>query len=375
MAENKIDRHTITFVVTEECNFRCKYCYMAHKNKFKRMSFDVAKNAIDYIIGHRDIFPSNSVVWEFIGGEPLLEIDLIENIVDYIQLHTFENDHPWFGNSMFSMSSNGSLYDNQKFQRLLDRYSSKFDIGITLDGTEYVHNMERVFPDGTGTHAAVLKNIEAWIKRFPNHSTKVTISHNTLPFIAESILYLFSIGIKVVHSNVVFENVWESGDDMVFEEQLNILGDAIIDKELWKNHECSFFNRTIGNPMPVSQYDMNWCGAGKYMTAIDSEGIFYPCVRFLDFSLTKHPAISIGNINDGIIQEKLDPFLKLTRSCQSTKECMDCEVASGCAWCQGFNYDDSGILNHRATYICKMHKARVRSNKRFWSKIDSLIKK
>ena len=38
----------ITFCVTEECNLRCKYCYLIHKNSFKKMSFETAKKAVDY---------------------------------------------------------------------------------------------------------------------------------------------------------------------------------------------------------------------------------------------------------------------------------------------------------------------------------------
>ena len=55
-------------------------------------------------------------------------------------------------------------------------------------------------------------------------------------------------------------------------------------------------------------------------------------------------------------------------------ECMDCEDSNGCAWCQGANYDfaDSDTIFQRATYICKMHKARVRANKYFWNKLDRI---
>ena len=35
--------NNITFCVTEECNLRCKYCYLTHKNSFKKMSFETAK--------------------------------------------------------------------------------------------------------------------------------------------------------------------------------------------------------------------------------------------------------------------------------------------------------------------------------------------
>ena len=42
---------SLTFIVTEDCNLRCKYCYITHKSSNKRMSFDVAKKFIDYAGG------------------------------------------------------------------------------------------------------------------------------------------------------------------------------------------------------------------------------------------------------------------------------------------------------------------------------------
>lgn len=46
-------------------------------------------------------------------------------------------------------------------------------------------------------------------------------------------------------------------------------------------------------------------------------------------------------------------------------------MASGCAWCQGENYDaaDSPTIYQRSTAICKMHKARVRANNYYWNKL------
>ncbi len=41
---------TITFVVTEDCNLRCKYCYITHKSTNNRMSYSVAKEFIDFIL-------------------------------------------------------------------------------------------------------------------------------------------------------------------------------------------------------------------------------------------------------------------------------------------------------------------------------------
>lgn len=39
----------LTFIVTEDCNLRCKYCYVTHKSSNARMTFETAKKFIDYI--------------------------------------------------------------------------------------------------------------------------------------------------------------------------------------------------------------------------------------------------------------------------------------------------------------------------------------
>ena len=67
---------SITFIVTKDCQLACKYCYLVGKNEKERMTWEVAKKAIDYILDCEEDFREESVVWDFIGGEPFLEIDL-----------------------------------------------------------------------------------------------------------------------------------------------------------------------------------------------------------------------------------------------------------------------------------------------------------
>ena len=71
---------SITFIVTKDCQLACKYCYLVGKNSKERMSWEVAKTAIDYILDHEEDMKEESVIWDFIGGEPFLEIDLIDKI-------------------------------------------------------------------------------------------------------------------------------------------------------------------------------------------------------------------------------------------------------------------------------------------------------
>lgn len=107
------------------------------------------------------------------------------------------------------------------------------------------------------------------------------------------------------------------------------------------------------------------------MLSVDAAGNFYPCTRFAAYSLREKMPIIIGNVRDGIDKNKLRPFLTLDRTTQSRQECIDCEVASGCAWCQGENYDaaETNTIYQRSTAICKMHKARVRANNYYWNKL------
>jgi len=365
---------TVTFIVTKDCQLTCRYCYLAGKNNMERMNFETAKKAVDYILSNRDMKSENSVIWEFIGGEPFLEIELIEKISDYIKEQMFIKNHPWFDSYRFSISTNGLLYADRRVQEYIRKNRTHLSIGMTIDGTREKHNLQRVYKyTGAGTYDDVVKNIPLWLEQFPGAGTKVTVSHDDLPFVCESVLHLFSLGIRDVNINPVFEDVWHDGDDELFEQQLMTLADEMIEKEWYMNHFCSFFSEHIGKPQDPVWENQNWCGAGK-MLAIDAAGNFYPCVRFAKFSLSNREAIIIGNVYEGIDQNRLRPFVSLTRCVQSSRECIDCEMASGCAWCQGANYDfaDTDTIFQRATYICKMHKARVRANRYFWNKMGNI---
>lgn len=362
----------ITFIVTKDCQLACKYCYLVGKNEKERMPFEIAKKAIDYILSDRTLFKEPAVVWDFIGGEPFLEIDLIDRICDYIKMETYRLNHPWFDSYRFSFSTNGINYDSDKVQQFIRKNGAHVSIGVTIDGTRKKHDMNRIWKgEGPekGSYNDVVKNIPLWISQFPNSSTKVTISSADIPYIKESVLHLFSLGITSVNINVVFEDVWHEGDDKKFEEQLMKLADEIIDNRLYENNYCSFFKSDIGKPIDPADNN-NWCGAGK-MLSIDAAGNFYPCTRFAGYSLREKQPIIIGNVIDGIDKNKLRPFLTLDRTTQSPQECIECEVASGCAWCQGENYDaaDTDTIYQRSTAICKMHKARVRANNYYWNKL------
>lgn len=380
---------SITFIVTKDCQLACKYCYLVGKNTKERMTWDVAKQAIDYILDQEADMKEESVIWDFIGGEPFLEIDLVDKICDYLKVEMFRRNHHWFNSYRFSFSTNGINYATDKVQHFIKKNHEHLSIGITIDGTKRKHDLNRIWKTAEmehgimpkpeeehGSYDDVVKNIPLWLEQFPGAGTKVTISSADIPYIKESVLHLYSLGIHEVNINCVFEDVWKDDDDKLFEQQLTELADAIIDGGYYTDYACSFFTEHMGKPMDCQSENQNWCGAGR-MLAVDAEGNFYPCTRFAQYSLRSKKAWIIGNVRDGIDKNKLRPFFTLDRCTQSTDECIDCEVASGCAWCQGENYDaaDTPTVYQRSTAICKMHKARVRANNYYWNKLYRKLEK
>lgn len=363
--------------MTKDCQLACKYCYLVGKNSKERMSFEVAKKAIDYILSHEAEMLEESVVFDFIGGEPFLEIELIDKVCDYIKTEMFRLNHHWFNSFRFSFSTNGINYHEKKIQNFVNKNRNHLSIGITIDGTQRKHDLNRIYKvSSKGSYQDVVKNIPLWLQQFPNAATKVTISSPDIPYISESVIHLYSLGIHEVNINCVFEDVWKEGDDKAYESELLKLADIIIDNDYYKEYACSFFSETIGKPLDKVKENQNWCGAGK-MLAIDAAGKFYPCTRFAQYSLRDKKECVIGDIENGIDYNKLRPFLSLDRCTQSTNECVDCEVAGGCAWCQGENYDaaDTYTFFQKATAICKMHKARVRANNYYWNKLYRKLEK
>lgn len=114
----------ITFIVTKDCQLACKYCYLVGKNSSERLSFEVAKRAVDYILSNPDIFDEDSVVWDFIGGEPFLEVELIDRICDYIKIETYKRDHKWFNSYRINITTNGLNYSNEKVQSFIKKKSN-----------------------------------------------------------------------------------------------------------------------------------------------------------------------------------------------------------------------------------------------------------
>lgn len=371
---------TITFQVTEDCSLKCTYCYQINKSK-KVMSFEDAKKFIDLLIkeSHDEnsvyhVSKTRSVILEFIGGEPLLETNLIRRIIEYFKYKTISEHHPWASTFVVSMISNGIHYFNHEVQDLIKDNLGRIDFSITIDGCKELHDACRLLPNGKGSYDLVEKACKHFMETYnKNMSTKLTIAPENVHWVSKAFINLYNLGYRVINGNCIYEHGWNEDSPLILYNELKILSDFIIDNDLVEDVYFSIFDNNSFKSLNITDNN-NYCGGDGSMLSLDCNGNLLPCQRFSECSMGEGNAIVIGDLENGLA--KLDKHKKilnklscLTRTGQSTTECIECPIAAGCGWCTAYNIQETGVFDKRVTYICKMHKARALANMYFWNKI------
>lgn len=369
--ESRDDNFIATFIVTENCNLNCKYCYQVKKDKKHVMSLDVAIKAIDYIFENYSSY--NSIIWDIIGGEPLLEIDLVDMMCDYIKLKMYREKHHWLYNYSINVSSNGILYDKENVQRFVNKNRNMTTFVLSLDGNKQKHDSQRVRHDGTGSFDDVMKIVPKWLEDFVKSGVKCTYASDDLIYLKDSVIFLWNLGIKSVSANFVYEDLYKEGDDVILENQLKGLADYLIDNNLYGEYSCSMLDDKIGTRLPDDVLDKNWCNSGDNTITVNYDGGLFPCIRFVSYSLSNKPEFKLGDIYNGVDPNILRPFKLLNYHSQVSEKCKSCNVIAGCGWCQALNYDDAPFdgIYYKVNYICKMHKARCRASDYYYAKLKN----
>lgn len=331
------------------------------------MTWEIAKKIVDFLMSLP--VSENEAIFDFIGGEPFLEIDLIHKISDYLVKVMQKQQHPWLKKHSFRITTNGLTYSSAKVQDYIIKYRDRLEIQISIDGTKRKHDFNRRFANGDGSYDMLLPNVKLWIEQFRDEAKPfMVISHEDLPYLSESIIHLISLGLFDINVSLVVENVWKKGDDKVFENELMKVADYLINNRLWNKIIVSPFRKEVGAP----EENDHIYPCGNLMYVFDAHGNIFTCVRFVNYSLrSKSPRI-IGHIQTGIDENKLRPLLAFDRESCYPSKCINCEIASCCRWCPAENYDssESGTIYQRTTTVCELHKANVRVKNYYWNRIN-----
>lgn len=136
----------LTFITTEDCNFRCPYCYENHKKD--AISIDVYDRILIFLQKTNKDFLS--VSW--FGGEPTLKMKEIEYFMYKVKsLNKFKT-------VAGSITTNGFLLSKKNFKRLIECGVNFFQ--VTIDGVKEEHDKFRHLQNGAGTFDTIVSNLK-----------------------------------------------------------------------------------------------------------------------------------------------------------------------------------------------------------------------
>lgn len=133
---------------TEQCNFRCTYCYEAFE--LGRMGRNV-QTGIRRLIQNRTDLRSLQISW--FGGEPLVAFDIVRDLSQFFHEECSKRHIAYSSD----MTTNGYLIDGEKFEILI-RYGVK-TLQISLDGAKQGHNQTRIRANGAGSFDRIIANL------------------------------------------------------------------------------------------------------------------------------------------------------------------------------------------------------------------------
>ncbi len=349
----------ITLQLTQDCNFRCKYCiYSEDKNlkqrshAHKSMSLETAKKAILFYRDHA--VDSSMYNVGFYGGEPLLQWETVKETILFAEKELAGKL------LLFTITTNASLLTEEKASFFEEHNVSLL---VSLDGVKETNDENRVFPDGTGTSHVVLKNLRLLNKRYPNLFKELHISSVIDPSINVVSFGEYPDVIKQIPLDHYTVNVADNTDnDVELPEELSVelekasflayLADlGLYSKEVTpygygRIRDMHSHQRVL---KPASgMLDViapgGPCIPGKSRLMVSVNGDFYPCER-----VNETNANCIGNLKRGFDIAKAQRILNVGTI--SEKACQNCWALRLCTICiKHFDYSGENAQIEKLRY-------------------------
>lgn len=152
------DAMRLTILPTEQCNFRCLYCY--EDFSLGRMSSKVI-SGLKALVSHR-ASSLTTLRLSWFGGEPTAAIDIVYEIMEHV--NELAGVHNFHINS--DMTTNAFRLNRNMLDHLCDLSVTRYQ--ITLDGPKTIHDKSRVLASGRGTFQRIWENLlQAKASPFP----------------------------------------------------------------------------------------------------------------------------------------------------------------------------------------------------------------
>lgn len=309
--------------LTFHCNLACEYCFVHNRNPEDRMDFATAAKGIDLLLAQR--YPKVTIT--LIGGEPLLEFELIKRIVPY----ALENAQERNIAVEWAVTTNGTLI-NEAMLAFFAQY--QIPLLLSLDGGPETHDRYRRTKNGAGTwHQIValiplLRQYQGWL------GARMTVSIEAVEHMRQDFRQLVDLGInQFIIAPAQGARIWSQEEIRRYG-----LGLAAIQQDYYALKE-------VGADLYIEEFEIAvkadgaWgCQAGVTSLAVAPNGDVSPCSKLLGLTSEQGKCI-IGNVHTGINYTLLEPFQISNR--RQLPHCNECSHPCT-GGCYAVNYEQTG---------------------------------
>ena len=290
----------LTINVTTKCNLRCKYCFA----DFGTYSGYKMEAICEYFL-------------------KLYHSDKIRTI------------------PVFSMITNLVAY-NEKIFSVISKYNIR--LTISVDGPSEIHDLQRIFPNGTGSAERVFKNAKILKKYIVGIEATYTFNHVRAGLTLSDLRKYLSNTFDVEHGKVLVVPVIGNTELEVDRRKYAtfLKNDSLGSEDIQALIACD----------SKMQNDL-FCTTGYQSACIMPDGDLYPCHMY-----AKDKHFCLGNLKKACsaedIKEKLEELLSSNK--KENYMCVECWARKICHFCLG-NYLKSENSEMVGDNICKRRKS------------------
>ncbi|MCL2662761.1 MAG: SPASM domain-containing protein [Oscillospiraceae bacterium] len=387
--------------VSHVCNMSCAYCFAGRgeygcgedddteigdetesDNNAKLMSLETGKRAIDFLFENSGKGKNLDV--DFFGGEPLLNWEVVKDIVRYAREKERVSDKKF----RFTLTTNALLINDDVINFT---NSQMHNVVLSLDGRPEVHDAMRRLPNGDGSYSDVIGKITKLVeaRRGKGYYIRGTFTCENMDFVND-VLHIADLGFKEVSMEPVVGARQGDGSSVLFSEdkrnipckhnktdepspcldepspcltpedlpelfkQYETLAVEILRREeLDRGFNFYHYNLDLANG-PCVHKRITGCGVGTEYLAVTPSGELYPCHQFVGDS-----KFLIGDVWKGVTNTGLRSSFSAC-SIYSRSECKDCWARFYCSGgCAANAYYDSGSINGIYEIGCELFKKRI----------------
>jgi len=325
----------LTLHLTKACNLACTYCYQEHEPT--TMSRETARAAVDMVF----TYSHSTHGFSLYGGEPLLALPVIEDLVAYAAEKTIQTGKP----VRYKMTTNGTLLDADFL-----RFAAERDISIALSHDGLLQDSSRRFKNGRGTGETLEPVLTQLLAAQPNAVALATVTPQTLDHMADSVIWLYERGFNRVNTapDARPDAGWTEDSLALLQTQYRVIGDYLIARA-GEGRLLDYLNFTAKIRAHVTGKGCITCELGLTQPSVDTDGALYPCNQFVGL-----PDFRMGDVRQGINIAKLKDIA--TRK-TSPAICETCALSARCRHaCACLNFQQTGQLDRVSPVQCEMER-------------------